>query len=104
MNTANVIGLRNQAPKLKKVARLLKTVGHPVRLMIIDLLLDHDSLPVKDIFQAVDISQSNASQHLKALEEIGILISERDGKHIRYSIDNLRIRQLIRCVQDCTTC
>ncbi|MEM7373199.1 MAG: metalloregulator ArsR/SmtB family transcription factor [Bacteroidota bacterium] len=104
MNTVNAIGLRNEPPKLKKVARLLKTVGHPARLMIIDLLLDHHKLPVKEIFQAVDISQSNASQHLKALEEIGILVSERDGKHIMYSIDNPLIRQLIRCVQDCTTC
>lgn len=104
MSTLDFISIRNEPRKLKRVARLLKTVGHPSRLMIIDLLLDHDSLPVKEIFQAIDISQSNASQHLKALEDLGVLISERDGKHIRYSIDNPNIRQLLRCVQDCTTC
>ncbi len=82
----------------------MKTVGHPTRLMIIDLLLDRGKMPVKDIHLLIKISQSNASQHLKALEDLGILTSEREGKMINYSIMNSQIRQLIQCVHDCVTC
>ena len=96
--------IRQDAIVLKQVARLLKTVGHTSRLMIIDLLLDQGPMPVKDIHVAIDVSQSNASQHLKALEELGILHSQRKGKTILYGIANPQIEQLIRCVNDCTTC
>jgi len=96
--------LMDDPDKLKRVARLMKTVGHPSRILIIDLLLEQDRLPVKDIYEAVDISQSSASQHLKALEDVGILISEREGKHICYMIQNNQVRNLLGCVTACTDC
>lgn len=98
------ITLRTDVKKLGRVARLMKTVGHPSRLMIVELLLEKGPLPVKDIYEAVNISQSNASQHLKALEDIGILTSERDGKNICYSILNRQISKLLQCVNECTDC
>jgi DNA-binding transcriptional ArsR family regulator len=96
--------LRNDSTKLRRVARMMKTVGHPSRLMIVELLLEKGPLPVKEIYEAVNISQSNASQHLKSLEDIGILTSERDGKNICYSIDNPTIGKLLQCVNECADC
>ena len=100
----DIVTFRQDPAILKKVARLMKTAGHPARLMIVDLLLEKGKMPVKDIQATINISQSNASQHLKALEDLGVLASERDGKKIFYSIDNEQIGQLIRCVHDCATC
>lgn len=91
----------NNPAKLKRVAKLMKTIGHPSRLKIIELLLEKESLPVKDIYETVNISQSNASQHLKALEEVDILTSERDGKNICYSIRNPKVSSLLDCVNEC---
>lgn len=99
-----VLTLWKEPEKLKRVAKLLKIIGHPSRLLILELLLDRTSLPVKDIFEAVKISQSNASQHLKALEDVGVLTSERDGKNICYSIRNPEIRKLLDCVGSCANC
>ena len=99
-----VLTLINDPAKFKRVARLMKTVGHPSRLMIIDLLLEHGKLSVGEIQEAVNISQSNASQHLRALEDIGVLFSERDGKSVLYGIENKQIFNLLQCVNDCTTC
>jgi len=106
MNTTDleVLQLRTDPEKLKRVARLMKTVGHPSRLKIIELLIERKTLPVRDIYEAVDISQSNASQHLKALEDIGVLSSSRDGKNIYYEIKNQTIIKLLDCVNECTTC
>lgn len=100
----NTVDLRTDPEKLKRVARLMKTVGHPSRLKIIELLIEKETLPVRDIFAAIDISQSNASQHLKALEEIGVLASRRDGKSIFYEIRNRTITKLLQCVNECTEC
>ncbi len=100
----NAISLRTDSEKLKRVARLMKTVSHPVRLSIIDLLLERGALSVTEIYENVGISQSNASQHLKALEDVGVLGSDRNGKSILYQIQNQQIAQLLQCVNECTTC
>lgn len=96
--------LKTDPEKLKRVARLMKTVSHPARLAIIDLLLEKGPLSVTDIYETVGISQSNASQHLKALEDIEVLSSVREGKSIRYEVGNTQISQLLQCVNECTTC
>jgi len=96
--------LRTDVDKLKRVARLMKTVGHPSRLKIIELLIEKKTLPVRDIYEAVDISQSNASQHLKALEDVGVLFSTREGQNIFYEIKNKTIIKLLDCVNECTEC
>lgn len=98
------ISLRTDPDKLKRVARLMKTVSHPVRLSIVDLLLEKGGLSVTEIYESVGISQSNASQHLKALEDVGVLRSDRNGKSIQYCIQNQQIAHLLQCVNECTSC
>lgn len=92
---------------------MMKVVSHPSRLMIIDLLLEKGRLSVKEIYNSIEVqrsgdpknmSQSNASQHLKALEDIEVLSSQRDGKNIYYQIENLMISKLLTCVNECATC
>ncbi|MEM6765680.1 MAG: metalloregulator ArsR/SmtB family transcription factor [Bacteroidota bacterium] len=90
--------------KLKRMARMMKTVGHSQRLKIIDLLQERGTLTVKEIYEKVGISQSNASQHLKALEDIEVLTSKRVGKNICYSIQNHEVLQLLRCMNNCIDC
>lgn len=96
--------LGNDPAKVKRVARLMKTVSHPKRLEIIEILLTHGRMSVKDIYEMVNISQSNASQHLKSLEDIDVLSSERDGKNIFYQIENKQISKLLQCVSECADC
>ena len=99
-----VLTLRTDKDKLKRIARLMKTVGHPSRLAIVELLLERGKLSVKEIYEEISISQSNASQHLKALEDIDILESERIGKNICYSVRNMNVSKLLACVNECTNC
>lgn len=90
--------------KLKRVARVMKTISHPARLAIVELLLEHGPLPVKQIYSHIGISQSNASQHLKALEDVSVLSSERNGKKILYHVSNPNVSRLLDCVQACADC
>lgn len=96
--------LNEDQDKLKRISRMMKTIGHPSRLLIVDLLLKRGKLPVRDISETIDISQSNTSQHLKALEDIEILYSERQGTSVFYGILNMSVAKLMKCVNECASC
>lgn len=100
----SVITLDAQAEKRARVARVMKTLGHPARLRICELLLEQGPMAVKDIFAAVAISQSNASQHFRAMESLGLLAATREGKQILYSIANPTLAKLLACVDECVDC
>ena len=47
---------------------MMKVLSNPGRLLVVDLLMSTEGMTVGDIAEATQLSQSNASQHLKALE------------------------------------
>lgn len=92
--------LRSDPEKAKRIARTMKYLGHPVRLMIVELLMEKGSMAVKEIYESVGISQSNASQHLRTLETAEILSSERHGTSIRYQINKDGVPNLLKCAYE----
>ncbi|MBS4000660.1 MAG: winged helix-turn-helix transcriptional regulator [Desulfobulbaceae bacterium] len=94
--------LRNlSVEQLVKIADVLKTIAHPVRLDIIKLLEKHDKLCVNDIVEHTKIEQSLLSHHLTKMKDRGILSSKRDGKHIFYSISMTNIPNIFDCMERC---
>ena len=87
--------------KVEKVAFILKTIGHPVRLGIIDLLVHHDRLSVNDLCEKLDLEQSLISHHLSNMKSKGILASQREGKNIYYSLKLQEVRTVIECMSKC---
>jgi ArsR family transcriptional regulator len=75
-------------------ADLLRTMGHPVRLNILRLLLEEDSC-VKNIWSCLEIPQATVSQHLAILKNKGIVEGRREGTIIRYSVANPQVRRII---------
>ncbi|MDB4286195.1 metalloregulator ArsR/SmtB family transcription factor [bacterium] len=96
--------LRENANKLRRISRMMKTIGNESRLAIIELLIDRGRLPVREISEVIDISQSSTSQHLKALENVGAIGSEREGTSIYYSIENTGMEKLLACMHTCADC
>jgi ArsR family transcriptional regulator len=64
-------------------AGLLRTVSHPVRLCVLDVLRDGPK-SVADINVVVDVVQPNLSQHLAVLREAGLVASHADGPRRLY--------------------
>lgn len=87
--------------KLNRIAKVMRTISHPVRLLIVELLLEHDRLAVKDIYEAVEISQSNASQHLKLMEQVGILVNQREGAMVFYEVANQAMAKMLSAACQC---
>lgn len=86
--------------ELRKAVLVLRAVNHKLRQRIIDLLEEHGSMTVTDIYIKLRLEQSVASQHLAILRRAGVVITDRQGKFINYSLDKDRLAQISRLVED----
>lgn len=77
-----------------KWADLLKVMGHPIRIKIIESLLDNSKC-VDTIQTSLNLPQATVSQHLALLRTKGIVQNKRLGARVEYSIADKRITQLI---------
>lgn len=78
----------NEFSLLESRAELLKTMGHPVRLAILSLLVAKEKMTVTDIFSKLEIEQSTASHHLRLMRSAGIVDLTKSGKHSFYYVAN----------------
>ncbi len=73
-------------------ASICHTLANPKRLEIIDQLRTRE-LSVTKLAQALDISQSNLSQHLALMRQRGILAARREGLNVFYALSSPKITQ-----------
>ena len=85
---------------LRKAVLVLRAVNHKLRQRVIDLLENHQTMTVTDIYIKLRLEQSVASQHLAILRRAGVVITERQGKFIYYSLDKDRLNQISKLVED----
>jgi DNA-binding transcriptional ArsR family regulator len=88
--------------KFEKAAFILKTVAHPMRLAIVELLTENDKLSVNEICLKLQSEQSLVSHHLINMKLKGILQSSRDGQFVNYSLKLKEINNLLECIENCT--
>lgn len=79
---------------LEKRAEVVRSLGHPIRLAILHILLQNDQLTVTEIHTQLDIEQAVASHHLRILKSADILAATKAGKNTNYQIFNEQIKQL----------
>lgn len=79
-------------------AECLKTLAHPVRLRIVQLLL-HGQYAVGELAEDCEIPDNVASEHLRLLQRCGFLTSERVGRRVYYQIAEPHLKQLLACVE-----
>jgi len=84
--------------KTKHIADLFKSIGHPVRINIIKIIYEHETLSVGEIQNHLKISQPVISLHLGILRKNKIISSVKRGKNHFYIIDNKSISQAMHIV------
>ncbi len=84
--------------KLRKAVLVLRALNHDLRRRIIDLLYAEGHLTVTDIFVALRIEQSVASQHLAVLRKADIVVPKRDGKFIFYEVAPKRLLEIKKVI------
>jgi len=85
---------------VKTAAMTLRAINHKLRQQIVRLLEEHKRMNVTDIYVKLRLEQSVASQHLAILRRANIVITERDGKFIHYSLNHARIANVAQFVQE----
>ncbi|MEW6666969.1 MAG: metalloregulator ArsR/SmtB family transcription factor [Thermodesulfobacteriota bacterium] len=86
--------------RVEKATEILKTVAHPLRLRIVDLLAGGERT-VGDIQNQLGVSQSLTSQQLSLMKSRGVLKSRRMGKLTYYSIERPEVIQVLHCLRKC---
>ncbi len=91
-------GAKIDQARIEHAAEVLKTVAHPVRLRIVELL-ESGEKSVNELKDLLGVTQPLTSQHLSQMRMRGVLGSRRDGTQIYYSIANPDVVKVIHCIR-----
>lgn len=83
----------------RKDSEILKALGHPIRLRMVEGLITHEC-NVSKIVKVLKIPQSTASQHLAVLSRQGIIVQRKDGVKTCYCVKDRRIIELVRVLEN----
>lgn len=87
MSTTTIPFLQQaETATIKGAAHTLRAINHPLRQKMLRLIQKKGSINVTDMYHALQLEQSVASQHLAILRKAGVVNTERSGKEILYSI------------------
>lgn len=82
-----------------EISGVLKVLGHPVRLQMVSNLM-RDECNVGHMVERLGIPQSTVSQHLRILQDRGILQPRRDGVRTCYSVIDPRVRKIVEMLEE----
>jgi ArsR family transcriptional regulator len=89
----------------KQHATICRVFGNPTRILILWALIERE-LSVGEVATTVDTSLQNTSQHLRLMQDRGILDSRRDGNTVFYRIatnDSLKDCRLLLITKECNS-
>ena len=81
-------------PLYQAKAEFFKTLGHPARIRILELLSERDHA-VHELLEKIAIEPSNLSQQLAVLRRTSLVVSHRDGGEVVYSRQRPEVRDLL---------
>lgn len=84
--------------RLEEAAACLRTLAHPVRLRMVQMLLSGEHT-VGELAQACEVSSPVASEHLGLLRDRGLLGNRRDGRRVFYFVTERSLEGLLLCIQ-----
>lgn len=80
-----------------QAAECLKTLAHPVRLRIVQLLLN-GRYTVGELAEDCGIPGNVASEHLRLMQRCGFFTSVREGRRVYYQVAEPHLEDIMRCV------
>ncbi|HVK10915.1 MAG TPA: metalloregulator ArsR/SmtB family transcription factor [Gemmataceae bacterium] len=83
---------------LGEAAECLKTLAHPHRLRIVQMLL-RGRYTVGELAGACEIPSHMASEHLRLMQRVGFLSSEKDGRKAYYQVAEPHLANIMACIE-----
>jgi DNA-binding transcriptional ArsR family regulator len=81
-------------PIYKSKADFFKTLGHPARIRILELLIDGER-SVGELMPEVGLEASHLSQQLGVLRRAGVITGRKQGNAVLYSLASPDIAELM---------
>jgi ArsR family transcriptional regulator len=85
-------------PLYQAKAELFRTLGHPVRIRVLELL-QHGPMAVSELLQRLDMEASSLSQQLAVLRRAGIVNSSRTGSTVTYELAASDVAELMQAAR-----
>ena len=89
---------------MKDFIKIMKALSDPNRVKIIKML-QHKTMCVCEMREALQVSQPTVSKNLKILEDAGLVEHKRDGQWINYelSVDraNEFVQEILNLIEGC---
>jgi DNA-binding transcriptional ArsR family regulator len=89
-------------PLYELKGEFFKTLGHPARVRILELLAVRDR-SVAQMLPEVGLESSNLSQQLGVLRRAGVVLARKDGNSVVYSIASADIAELLKVARKVLT-
>ena len=87
------MNIKNES-SIQQVSQLLKEISLPARIRIL-LAIGREEVCVCHLEAKLGMRQAYLSQHLMALRQAGVLVTNRDGRFINYRIANPKILEVV---------
>ncbi len=84
---------------LGQAAECLRTLAHPHRLRMVQMLLQGD-YTVGELAEACEIPSPMASEHLRLMQRCGFLSSAKDGRMVYYKVVEPHLQRILACIED----
>lgn len=84
--------------RLEARARVLKALGHPSRLLILEELATGEKC-VAELTSSVGSDVSTVSKHLSLLKSVGLVHDDRRGNQVFYRIATPCVLNFFSCVE-----
>jgi ArsR family transcriptional regulator len=86
--------LRGPQPLYRAKAEFFKTLGHPVRIRVLELLSERE-YAVGELLVEVGIEATSMSQQLAVLRRAGLVLAQKQGSTVHYSLTSPRVAELL---------
>jgi DNA-binding transcriptional ArsR family regulator len=92
--------MKKKVHNLVLISESLKALAHPNRINILALLMETKKvkISVSEISANIKLSQPETSRHLSILKNKKILVSERVGSNIYYSVNKTNV--IFNCIEN----
>jgi DNA-binding transcriptional ArsR family regulator len=86
---------RVSRPLYQAKAAFFKTLGHPARIRVLELLSQREHA-VGEMLPEVGIEAASLSQQLTVLRRAGLVTSRKDGSTVYYSLTSPQVAELLQ--------
>ncbi|QLY28155.1 ArsR/SmtB family transcription factor [Nocardia huaxiensis] len=83
-----------QRPLYQMKADFFKTLGHPVRIRVLELLSEREHA-VSEMLDEVGVEAANLSQQLSILRRAGLVSARREGLSVTYELTSPQVAELL---------